>query len=924
MIQPRAYQTEAVESIYRYFETKQGNPVLALPTGCHAKGHGIMMSNGTIKAVEDIQIGDAIMGPDSLPRYVLRLARGRQEMRRIIPTRGESFVVNLDHKLNVTKVREGYKFPCYEERNETISIRQYEEGTDWYRHLRKLRRVGIQLPKQEQPLPPYFIGLMLGDGSLCNNSFNLTTADSELADYFKQTLKEYGLTVREDLKSDNKAKSYHGVDPLSNRSNPNRVTSIFRNLGMQEKRSWEKSIPDIYKRGSFNQRSELLAGLIDSDGYIGKTNDVQYVTCSPQLAKDVTFIIRSLGLGATCTQFQSTLNGVNKRIAWSISVSGDFSFIPFKRYKHIGLTCNPNRNPLVTGFKIEKLPEDDYYGFELSGDHLYLDEFFNVHHNTGKSLIIAMFLHSVITRYRGQRIMVLTHVKELIGQDYQALLRYWPSAPAGIYSAGLNRKEAMMQITFAGIASVVKKPELFGHIDLIIIDEAHLVSQNDQTSYQKFIGALKSRNSNLKVIGLTATPWRLGQGHITDDGLFTDICFDITNPGAFNRLIAEGFLVPLIPRQPTQLLDVDGVHIRGGDFVASELQIAVDRDEITIAAMKETIQLAQGRMHCLVFSSGIDHAEHINATLNEMGETSVVIHSRMPDKQRDAAIIGFKNGKYRFCVNNNCLTTGFDFPAIDCIVVLRPTTSTVLWVQMMGRGTRPSEGKSNCLVLDFSRNTKRLGPINDPMIPRKPGKGGPGEAPYKVCSTCDLYNHTSVRNCIYCGSEFRFEVKFGKTASTSELIRGETPITEVMKIDHITYSQHNKQGKPPAMKVTYYCGLRSFSEYVCFEHEGYAGRKAKLWWRERAVPITRPVPQTTMEGIEEAANLEVATHIRVWINREPYPEILGHCFDGTAFGTAQPEDESAAPTIQVRNKKVTENSTHQEVTTTYHDDDIPF
>jgi len=535
---------------------------------------------------------------------------------------------------------------------------------------------------------------------------------------------------------------------------------------------------------------------------------------------------------------------------------------------------------------------------------------------TGKSVVIAMILQMVYHYWPSQRVMVLTHVKELIQQNYDKLMTLWPAAPAGVYSAGLNRKESNRRITFAGIGSVAKKAALFGHIDLVFIDEAHLVSPNDETLYQLFLAALKEVNPNLRVIGFTATPWRLGTGRITEDGIFTDVCFDITGMQAFNRLIAEGYLAPLIPRQTKMMLDIDGVHMRGGELIASELQHAVDKYEITQAALRETLELAHDRRHWLIFASGVEHACNIADMLNDMGIPTVAIHSKMGDAQRDQAILDFKSGKYRAAVNNNVLTTGFDFPGIDCIVVLRPTASTVLWVQMLGRGTRPFEcaeyKKENCLVLDFAGNTRRLGPINDPVIPRKKGAKAGGEAPVKLCGSCATYNHASVTHCCYCGAEFSFQVKLKQTAASDELLRGDAPLVEVFKVDHITYSTHEKAGRPIMMKVTYYCGLRSFSEYVCIQHDGFAQRKARQWWRERS---SAPFPESTEAALVQTDTLTAATHLRIWVNKQ-YPEILSHCFDGTAFGQ---QEAGAPPTTDTAARAARVAPSYADM-----DDDIPF
>lgn len=574
---------------------------------------------------------------------------------------------------------------------------------------------------------------------------------------------------------------------------------------------------------------------------------------------------------------------------------------------------------------------------------------------TGKSVVIARFLQHVYRRYPQQRVILLTHVKELIQQNYEKLLMMWPFAPAGIYSAGLGEKNSNCPITFAGIQSVWKKWHIFKHIDLVLIDEAHLLSPNDQTMYRSFLAGLKSVNPYLKVIGLTATPWRLGWGHLCDSGvdskgneippLFTDVCFDITTPDAFNRLIAEGYLCPLVPKKTKLELSTDGLHIRGGEYIENEMQQLFDKEEITEAALREAMHIAaeQNRKHWLVFASGVEHADNVGSMLESFGVPTGVVHSKRAG--RDETIAAFKRGELTAVVNNNVLTTGFDFPGIDLIIVLRATASSVLWVQMLGRGTRPdyapgydlndiggrlaaiaASEKQDCLVLDYARNTARLGPVNDPVIPRMRGEGG-GEAPVKECPVCECYVHASLRFCngllpdgSKCTHEFTFEVKFKADAATEELIKGEMPVTEVFNVDHVSVDEHRKMGKPPSIKLSYYCGYKCFTEYVCPEHADWAGRKAKKLWNERA---GTDFPASTKEAIDRIDELSMPTQLRVWTNRKPYPEIMAMCFDGTSFGTQEASGQKAELEVRgVSNSRVappTGINTYDDL-----DDDIPF
>jgi DNA repair protein RadD len=267
----------------------------------------------------------------------------------------------------------------------------------------------------------------------------------------------------------------------------------------------------------------------------------------------------------------------------------------------------------------------------------------------------------------------------------------------------------------------------------------------------------------------------------------------------------------------------------------------------------------------------------------------------MPDVERDANISGFLAGKYRAMVNNGILTTGFDFPGIDLIGMLRPTKSPSLWVQMLGRGTRPvyaedfdlltTEGrlasiaagpKQNCLVLDFAGNTLRLGPINDPVLPKRKGEGGGGIAPVKLCPVCGTYNHASVRYCVSCGNEFPKEVKIKERAGTEELLASSTPIFEVFKVDRVVYGIHRKEGSPPSLRVEYFSGLRMFKEWHCFEHSGVPRKKARDFWRENSG--TEP-PESVDEAIIRLPELRTPTGIRVEL-KPKYDQVLYHYYNG--------------------------------------------
>lgn len=493
---------------------------------------------------------------------------------------------------------------------------------------------------------------------------------------------------------------------------------------------------------------------------------------------------------------------------------------------------------------------------------------------TGKSVLPAAFINAIMRQWPNQRFAMITHVKELISQNAEELLKLWPTAPLGIYSAGLKQKDTAHPIIYGGVQSMVKHPDWFGHRDIVFIDEAHLLSADSESQYQTLLAYLKLVNPRLKIIGMTATKFRMGMGLLTNNGIFTDIVYDKTDLDGFNELLAAGYMAPLIPLRTKTELDVSDVGLAQGEFVQTQLQGAVDKAPITFKALQELVHAGANRKSWLIFASGIEHAEHIAEQLGAFGVDCAPVHSKRPSDYNDAAIKAFKSNDLRAIVNYGKLTTGFNHPQIDLIGMLRPTLSVPLWVQMLGRGTRPA--KENCLVLDFARNTPRLGPINDPQIPTMKGKA-PGDMPIKICESCGAYNHTRVTHCCNCGEAFTFQQKLVSTSGTEELIRKavieETPIIETYNVDRAIYVKNiSRTGKPPTLKATYLAmGRQPYSEWICLEHSGMAGKMARDWWRKRS-PLEPPA--TIDEALQHIANLRCPRFIRVHTNKK-HPEILG-------------------------------------------------
>lgn len=507
----------------------------------------------------------------------------------------------------------------------------------------------------------------------------------------------------------------------------------------------------------------------------------------------------------------------------------------------------------------------------------------------GKSGVQGTVTRELWDAFNGDmRVVSVTHVSELVEQNYRELLEIWDWAPAGIYSAGLNRREAHAPILFAGIQSVYDKAKRIGFVDVLQIDEAHLVPRKSNTQYGRFIADLREINPDLRVFGLTATPYRLDSGLLWegDDALFDGCAHDVS----VRYLIEQGWLCPLVTKSTATALDVTGVRRTGGDFNGKDLQAAVDREDITRGAVEEIVALGQDRRSWLVFASGVEHAHHIADEIRRWGYSCGTVTGETPAAERRRIIDAFKAGELRALTNASVLTTGFNAPGVDLLAMLRPTQSTSLYVQICGRGTRvvwpvgfnPNTAtaeerraaiarsiKPNCLVLDFARNIQRHGPI-DAVEPKRPGKGK-GEAPVKTCPQCFSMIHASLMECPDCG--FQFERKLSDKLTTSAETR---PILTVQEPQWLTvtrraFFRHEKFDSPPSMRVEYLCGVVTHREWVSPENPRTVGR-FKAWWRQHGG--RDPAPETVAEALSRVGELRATESIRV----EPsgkYWEITG-------------------------------------------------
>ena len=494
----------------------------------------------------------------------------------------------------------------------------------------------------------------------------------------------------------------------------------------------------------------------------------------------------------------------------------------------------------------------------------------------GKSPLMAAICRDVV-RLWGGRILVLAHVRELLEQTADKIRRTDPTLNVGLYSAGLNAREKSQPITVAGIQSIYKRAHEFLPWDVILIDEAHLVSFNDDSMYRSFLKDCKIINPAVRIGGLTATAYRLDVGEIcTPDGIFNHVAYEIS----VNELIRDGFLSKIRGRNGVAKANLSEVHIRGGEYKPDEMAAAFDQESLVADACREIIELTAERKAVLVFCSSVEHGEHVTSCLRDTLDWFSVgfITGETPSEERRELLEKFQAGAIKYMVNVNVLTTGFDATRIDCVVLLRATLSCGLYYQMVGRGFRVHPGKADCIVLDYGTNIERHGPVDCVKVKTKSGEDG--VAPVKECPQCHEVIHAAYRQCTECGYEFpKPELKHGSQASGKGVISGD--VTEaVYEIRSVRYSLHHKKGTapgdaPPTLRVDYLIGWEKWqSEWVCLSHTGFARTKAETWWKERT---TIPVPPSTEDGVilARAGVLTMPTSITVReVAGERFPRIV--------------------------------------------------
>jgi DNA repair protein RadD len=474
--------------------------------------------------------------------------------------------------------------------------------------------------------------------------------------------------------------------------------------------------------------------------------------------------------------------------------------------------------------------------------------------------------------------VVVAHRKELVKQNYDELVGLWPAGDIGVYSAGLNRKDEEHSILFASIDSIYDKWGRFPPWDMVIVDEAHRIPASGEGKYRQFIDGCKVTSKNLRVAGFTATPFRLGCGPICHkDHILNEVCYEAN----VADLIAQGYLCRLRSKvgdvQPN-LADVKRNH--GGDYITASLAEVMDQNDVVAKAIRSAMLhvVSEGRKSIVFFCVDVEHCRKVSTELRKYGIDAPVVTAKTPPAERDRIAEGFKAGRYRAICNVNVYTEGFNAKRVDCIVILRPTLSKGLFVQMVGRGLRPHESKTDCLVLDYAHCIEEHGPID--CIDA-------GEVKLATCKDCGDVFSRAIRKCPHCGWEIpkeqiereeaeEREKKMHAAEASRRAILGSEP--ETLAVSSVMVHRHRKPERPDSIRVNYRCGVSQYTEWICLDHGDFAERKARRWWAERFKGddyLTITVDQA-LGNLFLADEIKAVTKSIVVIRRGKHAEIVGY------------------------------------------------
>jgi DNA repair protein RadD len=474
----------------------------------------------------------------------------------------------------------------------------------------------------------------------------------------------------------------------------------------------------------------------------------------------------------------------------------------------------------------------------------------------GKTHVIS----AITERYfnAGKRVLILAHRKELLEQSGKVL-----AMPFGYFSAALGERNLGELVTVAGIQSIARCADMPPQ-DLIIIDECHRVGNGGEGQYHH----LFSRHPAAKRAGLTATPFRLQGGALG----WGEIVYSIGYP----ELLKDGYLSPLINKVKSPP-DLSSVHVTAGEYKLDELEYVMADGGLVLEAVRNIKAYSADRRSILIFCVSVKHCHLLGAVMAENGMEARVLSGETPQEEREAIIVDFKAGRLKYLINCEILLDGFDYPGLDMIVCLRPTKSRSLWEQLIGRGVRKAEGKSDCLLIDMGGNLVEHGPLGAPVHEkaRRESKRELG----KVCPECESYVLPTTKVCPDCQYTFPSadapKVNHSPSADhKSQPVYGlDAPAEEEEYIvTDVTYVQHKSKKGNLTIRVDYESpGSRygRVSEWLSpWSDSDWARNQVYKFYKERGCTLIADTKEYGTEELLHKAATCLKKPTKVWTKQD--------------------------------------------------------
>lgn len=670
---PYPFQAWALHGIIEKLKSHRST-LLSLFTGggkCLGRGTPVLRFDGEIIPVESIRPGDRLMGPDSTPRIVMSTTAGVGPLFRITPSKGSPWVCNSCHVMTLvdTRTSEVIDVPLDEHLRKGRTVQA----------LWKLFSVGVDFAAASVlPIDPYVAGIWLGDGTKSLTSFMVSKPDTEIRD----ALRIFAATIGAkciDRKYPGKCPAYHITMGRVGRGGFDLLATMRSLFGSGR----AVRIPKTYLTSCADDRLQLLAGLLDTDGYLHQ-GGYEIVQANHGLADDIAFLARSLGFKVT-----SRDKVVNGGIYRRLFIAGHTDAIPLRIARKKASARRQIKNACRAGFTAEPIGNGEFFGFTLDGDGRFLLGDFTVTHNTtifgeaarlSKGKVLVLCERDAILDQAVDRIEMMT------GEEVEIEQAKWHAWHSRIVVAS---KDSMKQ------DHRLERFKDYG-FTFIIVDEAHHAAT---AGYQKIIANFP----NAKLLFVTATPTKP----------LLKIAESIAYEYRLHEAMRDGWACPVTIGPVTiESIDLSRVRRTGGDLNQQELDAVMAVEETILGTMGATYAAA-GTRQTIVSATSIHNARRSAEVLNRIaGKTVAYAIDSKDERNRTesrAILDGYRNGDYQYLCNVGKAGEGFDAPRTACLSLNAPTSSFVKYMQNIGRGMRggwrrPIEGKDDCLILDFVGN----------------------------------------------------------------------------------------------------------------------------------------------------------------------------------------------------------------------------